>query len=187
MFTKLSQRSTSWWVCVMMTSALSACVLTVFVYTVHAVDNQAAVMSGTSDCFTWSASAKVDSFTQQSGCTYKATSSHSISVTSRRNANQGINWSYGLTVNKSNKPGNPIACQQPSGNPVLDPPDGTQYSQQVGPFANYSHSNTLSGTWNLTPGVANCIYDVFAYTNLTECGVNHDPHDPESETVPLCN
>jgi len=36
MFTKLSQRSTSWWICVMVTSVLSACVLTVLVYPAYA-------------------------------------------------------------------------------------------------------------------------------------------------------
>ena len=36
MFVKLNQRSTSWWLCVMMTSVLSVCVLTVLVYPVYA-------------------------------------------------------------------------------------------------------------------------------------------------------
>lgn len=186
MITQLTQRSTSWWLCAMATSILSACMLTIVVYTAFA---DVAEQDGENACFHWETSAEVTDFYQYNGCTYRAESSHEISVISKKNVAQGIGWHYSLDVDKTQFGGNPWGCQNVGGGEVRVPGSG-QYVQTVQPFDSFSHSNTLWGTWNLTSGVNNCKYDVNAYTNLTispPCHKNIDPHDRNIYTVPLCD
>ena len=50
MITQLNQRPTSWWLCAMTTSILSACMLTIVVYTAFA---DMPVQNGENLCFEW--------------------------------------------------------------------------------------------------------------------------------------
>ena len=184
MITQLNQRPTSWWLCAMTTSILSACMLTIVVYTAFA---DMPVQNGENLCFEWEASAEVTDFYQYNGCTYRGESSHEISVTSKKNVAQVIGWKYALDVKRTQYAGNLSGCEV-SGYEVRVPGSG-QYTQTVQSLDSFSHSNTLWGTWGLTSGLNNCKYDVNAYTNLTisaPCEKNIDPHDRDIYTVPLC-
>ena len=185
MITQLNQRSNSWWLCAMVTSILSACMLTIVVYTAFA---DVAEQDDGNACFDWETSAEVTQFIQYSGCTYRAASFHEISVDSKRDVAQGIGWHYALDVDKKQFDGGPEGCKNVEDGEVRKPAGG-QYIRTVQPFDSFSHSNTLVGTWGLTSGVDGCKYDVNAYTNLTisaPCHKNIDPHDRDVHTVPLC-
>ena len=186
MITQLNQRSTSWWLCAMTTSILSACMLTIVVYTAFADEPE---QNGENLCFAWETLAEVTDFYQYNGCTYRGESSHEISVTNKKNVAQRVEWHYALDVDKTQYGGNPSGCTDVSGGEVRVPTSG-EFTQLVQPFDTFSHSNMLWGTWNVTSNIDNCKYDVNAYTNLKindPCEKNIDPHDRDIYTVPLCD